>query len=111
MRVRVQIALMGMLIATGVPLMPVVAQPSLLGRGYTPYLNQVQEVAALRPRSAPTMRGASNTTQFGLVASNQDFERVMQADMSVSVEKVGFGANLRASIKGSPILRYRPNWR
>jgi hypothetical protein len=62
--------MMGMLIATGVPVMPVVAQPSLLGRGYTPYLNQ--DAAPLRWPNRVVARDADRTTSppFTSVPSN-----------------------------------------
>ncbi len=98
MRVALNVAAIGLLLGFYTPITVVTAQPSLLGRGYSPFLNQVQEVAVTPPPDRPIAGGASNTTQFGFLASNQDFERVIDADMSVSAAIGGWGASLRASL-------------
>jgi hypothetical protein len=70
---------------------------SILGRGFTPDLNKIQELAA-KTSSRPLKDGASNLTSFGLVASSTDFERVLQADMSVAAAGTGWGASVKASL-------------
>jgi hypothetical protein len=91
--------MMGLCVSVAIRPTSAIAQtPSLLGRGHTPYLNQVQQSPVTVPAGLRPSGQTSNSLQFGLVASSQDFERVMQADMSLSVDKVGSGAKIRASL-------------
>lgn len=98
MRVAIAAATMCLLPSICLPRPVGAAQASLLGRGYTPFLTQVQEVAVTPPQDRAIVGGASNTTQFGLLASQEAFERLIEADMSVSAAKGGWGASLRASL-------------
>lgn len=76
---------------------PPAASPDFLGRGYTPHLNQLKNSPVSKPApSVPT--GASSTIAFGLLATNSDFERVLNADMTVSTGGSSWGAKVKASL-------------
>lgn len=71
--------------------------PSLLGRGYMPSLNQTLSLVATPPKLS-IKDGASNNTSFGLLATNSDLEKVLQADMSVAANGAAWGAKFKASL-------------
>lgn len=91
------LTLLGVLLSSSASALANNVQPSILGRGYTPYLNKVQG-SPTTPPSLPIKDGASNTTSFGLLATNSDFERVMETDMSVSASGAGWGGSVKASL-------------
>lgn len=98
------VVLTSFLVTLSAPALANNVRPSLLGLGYTPYLNETQELPTTPP-ALPIKDGASNSTAFGLLATNTDLERVMDADMSVSASGGGWGGNVKASLS----KEYREN--